>query len=125
MTWAEEALTEGNALRIFARPVARLAVSLAGTAALLAVAAPAPAEAVPLGRACMFVAPKGASGVGHAAFAIKVRGERDHWIYGAFGSTNAAPLNGLRAVRAVRARASTVTRSPSGAAAAAGWCHPG
>ncbi|MFF3663246.1 hypothetical protein [Streptomyces olivochromogenes] len=81
-------------MRIFARPLARLAVSLAGTASLLAVAAPAPAEAAPLGRACMFVAPKGADRVGHAAFAIKVRGERDHWIYGSFGSTNDAPLNG-------------------------------
>ncbi|MFG3662567.1 hypothetical protein [Streptomyces sp. NPDC047706] len=81
-------------MRRFTKPLARLAMSLAGTAALLTVATPAPAEAAPLGRACFFVAPRGAEGVGHAAFAIKVRGEYDHWIYGSFGSISDGPLKG-------------------------------
>lgn len=76
----------------------RAAASLAGALALLAggaVTAPVDAQAAtPLGRVCMFEAPDGAVGLGHAAFAVKVRGEANHWIYGSFGSTNDTPKAG-------------------------------
>lgn len=77
---------------------AKAAASLTGALALLAggaVSAPVDAQAAaPLGRVCMFEAPDGAYGLGHAAFAVKVRGEANHWIYGSFGSLNDAPKAG-------------------------------
>ncbi|MGW2746719.1 hypothetical protein [Streptomyces sp. NPDC001450] len=83
--------------------MARTVAPVIGAFTLLgagAVAAPVQAQAAPLGRVCMFEAPRGASllnsdiAAGHAAFAVKVRGEANHWIYGSFGSTNDGPLAG-------------------------------
>ncbi|MGW4759955.1 hypothetical protein [Streptomyces chartreusis] len=70
------------------RPLTQAALSTAGAVALLAggaVVAPTPAQAGPAtwGRACMFNAVDGAHTFGHAGWAFKVRGDRDHWIYGA------------------------------------------
>ncbi|MFG2919030.1 hypothetical protein ACGF0D_39900 [Kitasatospora sp. NPDC048298] len=77
---------------------ARGAASLAGALLLLAggaVTAPVDAQAAStLGRVCMFEAPRGAYGAGHAAFAVKDRSDAKHWIYGSFGSTNDAPMAG-------------------------------
>ncbi|MFF3896414.1 hypothetical protein ACFYY3_25215 [Streptomyces sp. NPDC001812] len=84
-------------MRIAKKPMARMVASVVGALALLttgAVTAPMEAHAASLGRACMFEAPRGAYGAGHAAFAIKVRGEANHWIYGSFGSTNDGPVAG-------------------------------
>ncbi|MFJ1656774.1 hypothetical protein ACIOC2_36590 [Streptomyces sp. NPDC088337] len=84
-------------MRIARKPMARIAAPVVGALTLLtvgAVTAPVGAQAAPLGRACMFEAPEGAYGAGHAAFAVKVRGEANHWVYGSFGSTNDAPIAG-------------------------------
>jgi hypothetical protein len=84
-------------MKMYGQQVARVTAPVVGALALLAtgmVAAPLEAQAAPLGRVCMFEAPRGAYGAGHAAFAFKVRGETNHWIYGSFGSTNDAPKAG-------------------------------
>ncbi|MEE1768782.1 hypothetical protein PUR34_11570 [Streptomyces sp. JV185] len=49
-------------------------------------AAPTPAQAGPVawGRVCMFNAPTVVPKAGHVAWAFKVRGEKDHWIWGSF-----------------------------------------
>ncbi|MFC9943984.1 hypothetical protein [Streptomyces pratensis] len=84
-------------MKKYVRRIVRSTVPVAAAFALLAtgaVTAPLEAQAAPLGRVCMFEARRGAYGAGHAAFAIKVRGETNHWIYGSFGSTNDAPKAG-------------------------------
>ncbi|AXI91223.1 hypothetical protein SAM9427_36205 (plasmid) [Streptomyces sp. ETH9427] len=84
-------------MKMYGRRMARATAPVIGALALLAtgaVTAPLEAQAAPLGRVCMFEAPRGAYGAGHAAFAIKVRGETNHWIFGSFGSTNDAPKAG-------------------------------
>ncbi|MFF0433711.1 hypothetical protein ACFYU9_15945 [Streptomyces sp. NPDC004327] len=87
-----------NNLRIVAPVVGALA--LLGTGAVTAPAqAQAPGRtqapaAASLGRVCMFEAERGAYGAGHAAFAVKVRGEKNHWLYGSFGSSNDGPVAG-------------------------------
>ncbi|MDV5143999.1 hypothetical protein R1T08_06905 [Streptomyces sp. SBC-4] len=81
----------------FRRQMARVVTPVVGSLALLATGmatAPVEAQAAALGRVCMFEAPDGAYGAGHAAFAIKVRGKANHWIYGSFGSYVDAPRNG-------------------------------
>ncbi|MER8045998.1 hypothetical protein [Streptomyces sp. NPDC094032] len=81
----------------FGQQMARVATPVVGSLALLAAGmatAPTEAEAAPLGRVCMFLAPDGAYGAGHAAFAFKVRGEKDHWMFGSFGSTTDSPRKG-------------------------------
>ncbi|MGW2492805.1 hypothetical protein ACWCV9_37260 [Streptomyces sp. NPDC001606] len=89
-------------MTIVGKAMARIGAPVAGALALLtvgAVTAPVEAQAAPLGRVCMFLAPKGADvdghvPQGHAAFAIKVRGEANHWIYGSFGSYVDTPRDG-------------------------------
>ncbi|WP_158835400.1 hypothetical protein [Streptomyces sp. NRRL S-350] len=66
--------------------VARATASVAGAIVLLAagaVTAPVQAQAAPLGRVCMINSVDGAQTFGHIGWAFKVRGDRDHWIYGA------------------------------------------
>ncbi|MFB7595276.1 hypothetical protein [Streptomyces sp. NPDC056160] len=72
------------------RDLTQAAVSTAGAIAILAggaVMAPAPAHAVSAsasGRTCMFNAPTAVPKAGHVAWAVKVRGAKDHWIWGSF-----------------------------------------
>lgn len=63
--------------------------TLVGMAALLTGTSAVPAQAAPLGRVCMFEAEHAVGGMGHASFAIKVRGESDHWIYGSYAAAGA------------------------------------
>ncbi|MER6488721.1 hypothetical protein V6P99_34325 [Streptomyces virginiae] len=84
-------------MKMYGRRMARVTAPLLGALALLAtgmVTAPVDAQAASLGRVCMFEAPRGAYGAGHAAFAIRDRSDTKHWIYGSFGSTNDAPVAG-------------------------------
>ncbi|RPK32036.1 hypothetical protein EES39_39605 [Streptomyces sp. ADI92-24] len=84
-------------MRMYGCRAVRATAPVLGALALLgtgAVTAPLAAQAAPLGRVCMFEAPRGAYGAGHAAFAVKGRGEANHWIYGSFGSTNDVPKAG-------------------------------
>lgn len=82
---------------IFRRLLYRMGALTVGTHTVLAsgvLVTPVTAQAAPPGRVCMLLAPQGAYGHGHAAFAVKVRGEANHWIYGSFGSSNDGPMAG-------------------------------
>ncbi|MEE1753144.1 hypothetical protein [Streptomyces sp. SP18CS02] len=74
------------------RRLTQAMVATAGAVTLLGggvVTAPAHAAPNDLGRVCMFNAPAEVPKAGHVAWAFRVRGEKDHWIWGSFNRDEA------------------------------------